>query len=316
MYVTKKSFPASAGTAVPLILCALVVFIGGCTRNVPSIDPAEHRVQIGEWQKKREAGLTKETGWLTLAGLGWLREGENGVGTDSANAIVLPPGKAPGRIGTITLSGGKTVFRSNGKVPVTHDGVEITEIEMLPDKSPEPTILATGTLTFYVISRGDQTGVRIKDTQNPARLNFRGLEFFPVDVKWRFDATFRPYTPPRFLEIPTQAGTVERDSCPGALVFRIDGTEYSLDAVIETGAEDRLFIMFTDGTSGSETYAVGRQLYTPLPDSNNMVVLDFNMAYNWPCVFTPFATCPIPPRQNTIVHRIEAGEKMYHADDH
>jgi uncharacterized protein (DUF1684 family) len=287
------------------------LFHQGCARHSPTIDPAVHRAEIEKWQAKRNTGLMKETGWLTLSGLGWLSDGENSVGSDSSNVVVLPPGKAPARIGSIELSGEKIVFRSSGEATITHDGATVNEIEMFSDAAPEPTILKTGTLSFYVIKRADQLGVRIKDTESAARRNFRGLDFYPIDVKWRLNAKFHPYNPPKWMEIPTQAGTVQRDSCPGSLAFEIDGTEYRIDAVIERGSEDKLFIMFADATNGEETYAVGRQMYTPHPDSNNNVILDFNLAFNWPCVFTPFSTCPIPPRQNTIAHRVEAGEKMY-----
>jgi uncharacterized protein (DUF1684 family) len=169
---------------------------------------------------------------------------------------------------------------------------------------------------LYVIKRGDQLGVRVKDSQNPARLNFKGLEYFPTDLKYRIAAKFYPYDPIRILEIPSAAGTVEKQISPGALGFSINGNEYRIDAVVEKGSEDQFFIMFADGTSGKETYGPGRQLYTTLPDSTNTVILDFNRAYNWPCVFTEFATCPIPPRQNIIADRIEAGEKMYHGGLH
>jgi uncharacterized protein (DUF1684 family) len=180
----------------------------------------------------------------------------------------------------------------------------------------EPTILRLGTLSFYVIERGKQLAVRVKDRDNPARLNFKGLEYFPVDQKWRVEAKFEPYDPPRLIPIPTVINTVEYDSCPGALAFSLEGKTHRLDAVIERGSEDKLFIMFSDETNGKETYSLGRQLYTALPDSNNNVILDFNKAYNWPCVFTEYATCPIPPKQNRLAVRIEAGEKMYAGSVH
>ena len=114
------------------------------------------------------------------------------------------------------------------------------------------------------------------------------------------------------LQIASVIGVTESDTCPGALVFEIDGRQCRLDAAIEQGSDNVLFIMFRDLTAGTETYVNGRQLYTALPDSDHHVILDFNKAYNWPCVFTDFATCPIPPAQNSLPIRVEAGEKMYH----
>jgi uncharacterized protein (DUF1684 family) len=298
------------------VLAALGLMLWGCGPGKPDVDPVQYGQDIKAWQLKRLQRLTTETGWLTLAGLGWLKQGENRVGSDSANAVVTPPGKAPAWIGSIFLKGDSMTFRAAKGVEVTSGGKPVREIALLSDEAPEPTQLRYGTLLLYVIKRGDQLGVRIKDSQNPARVNFKGLDYFPIDLKYRFTAKFYPYTPVKILEIPTQAGTVEKEISPGALGFSLNGNEYRIDAVIEKGSEDQLFIMFSDATSGNETYGPGRQLYTGLPDSNNTVVLDFNRAYNWPCVFTVFATCPIPPRQNAIADRIEAGEKMYHDGSH
>ncbi|MBI3765042.1 MAG: DUF1684 domain-containing protein, partial [Ignavibacteriales bacterium] len=155
-----------------------------------------------------------------------------------------------------------------------------------------------------------------KDKENPARVNFKGLEYFPIDPKWRVEAKFEPYNPPKKIPIASVIGTVENDSCPGALVFNVDEKPCRLDAVMEVGTDDQLFIMFSDETSGKETYGMGRQLYASLPDKENRVILDFNKAYNWPCVFTEYATCPIPPRQNHLPIRVEAGEKMYKGSGH
>lgn len=297
-----------------LALAATIAW--GCGPGRHDVDPVKHAEEIREWQKTRHQRLTTETGWLTLAGLGWLGEGENRIGSDSSNAVVTPPGKAPAWLGSIFRTGDSLLFRAAKGVEVTHDGTPVTELALLSDEAPRPTELRHGTLLLYVIKRGDQLGVRVKDSRNPARLNFRGLEYFPIDLKYRFVAKFHPYNPPKILEVPTQAGTTQKDLCPGAIVFTLNGNEYRIDAVIEKGAEDQLFIMFADATSGKETYGPGRQLYAALPDSENTVILDFNRAYNWPCVFTEFATCPIPPRQNVIADRIEAGEKMYHGGDH
>ena len=297
-------------------LLALAIGATGCSPRQPTIDPALHAKDIREWQENLEKKLTTDRGWLTLAGLGWLKQGENRVGSDSANSVVTPPGTAPAYLGSIFLKGDSMVFRTANGVDVTNSGELVREIRLESDAAPTPTELRHGTLLLYVIDRGGELGVRIKDSRNPALLNFKGLDFFPVDPKYRFNAKFHPYDIPKILELPTQAGTIQKDLCPGAIGFSFEGVEYRLDAVIEKGSEDKLFIMFADATSGRETYSVGRQLYTALPDSNNDVVLDFNRAYNWPCVFTVFATCPLTPRQNVITGRIEAGEKMYHDGVH
>ena len=291
---------------------ALLLLIG-CGRSPYAIDKAAHDAQISEWKAKRLTRLTSETGWLTLCGLSWLKEGANAMGSDSTNAIVLPAGTAPAHAGTLTLSGGVVTLEALPGVTMTINDSVITRATLLSDADPavDPTVVTIGRLTIQIIKRADQLGVRVKNKDNPARVHFAGLDYFPVDLKWRVVAKFEPYVPPRVLKTPTQVNTVQEDSCPGALAFEIDGKTYRLDAVIEKGAEDRFFLMFGDATNGHETYGVGRQLYSALPDSLGNVVLDFNQAYNWPCVFTIYATCPIPPRQNVLPIRVEAGEKMY-----
>jgi len=293
-----------------LSIALALVIISGCGKK--QIDTEAHKKEIQEWQQKRLARLTRDDGWLTLCGLFWLKEGENTFGSDSTNTIIFPPGKAPKIAGSLRLDHGNVMLQAKPGADVRWNDSLITAIEMKSDADTSgPTIVHIGTVSIYVIKRGDQLGVRMKDKESYARTHFKGLEYFPTDPKWRFEAKFEPYTPPKILPIATMINTVDTNLCPGALVFEVDGKEHRLDVVVEQGSEDQFFIMFTDETSGKETYSNGRQLYTTLPDSNKTVVLDFNKAYNWPCVFTVFATCPIPPRQNRLPFRVEAGEKMY-----
>ncbi len=309
---------SAAAPALGVLLLLGAASIGGCRRSSDNIDPVAYQKEIEQWHEYRAAGLRRSDSWLTLSGLFWLKNGDNGAGADSSNTVVFPRGKSPAFAATFRVDSGKVHI-----LPRPHSGIELNgaPIQAMALKSDEdgladPTMLSLGPLSFYVISRGDRFAVRVKDSTNAARLNFKGLEYFPTDLRWRVQATFEPYNPPKILKIATVVNTVEDDSCPGALKFQIDGTPCSLDATIERGTENRLFIMFSDETSGKETYGLGRQLYTAMPDSGNHVILDFNKAYNWPCVFTEFATCPIPPRQNHLPVRIEAGEKMYTGPGH
>jgi uncharacterized protein (DUF1684 family) len=295
---------------VPLILFTL---LAGCAKPERSIDVAAHKKEIEEWRQKRDARLRGDQGWLTLCGLFWLKEGENKIGTDSSNAVVVPSGKAPANAGSLWLESGVVRLEAPKNSEIKVKDSVVTSMTLMSDQDPkfDPTILSLRSLTFQIIYRSGQIGVRVKDRQNPQLLNFKGMEYFPIDPKWRFDAKFEPYNPPKILTIATMIGTTENDSCPGAVVFNVEGKEMRLDAVIETGSENQLWIMFSDETSGKETYGMGRQVYADLPDKDNHVVIDFNKAYNWPCVFTEFATCPIPPRQNHLPIRVESGEKMY-----
>lgn len=290
----------------------IITVIAGC-RKQNTVDIQAHKKEIEEWRQKRFARLSGDQGWLTLCGLFWLKEGENKMGTDSSNQIIFPPDKAPHYAGSLLLENGLIRLEApkNSEIKLKESTVSAMIVTSDNEGNSDPTILNLCTLTFQIIKRGNQYGVRVKDRQNPPLLNFKGMEYFPIDPQWRFDAKFEPYNPPKIIPIATVINTVENDSCPGVIVFEKDGKEYRLDATIERGTDDQLFIMFSDETAGKETYGMGRQLYTNLPDKDNHLVIDFNKAYNWPCVFTEFATCPIPPKQNRLAIRVEAGEKMY-----
>ncbi len=299
------------------LLIFLIHFaISGCSKK-RDIDIAAYQKEIEQWRNKREEGLKKENGWLTLCGLFWLKDGENKMGTDSSNAIIFPPGKAPKYAGSIYLRRGELLLKTNKKRNIRWKDSLITSMKLKSDEmgAAQPTILSLRTLTFYVIKRGDQLGVRVKDNENPARMNFKGLEYYTTNPEWRVNAKFKPYIPPKILPIVNILNQVSNDTCPGAIVFKIKGKEYQLDALRETGSNE-LFIIFSDETSGKETYGMGRYLYTALPDSNGNVIIDFNKAYNPPCAFTIYATCPVPPKQNHLPFRVEAGEKKYAGSEH
>jgi uncharacterized protein (DUF1684 family) len=301
-----------------LLLLGALLFSNGCGKPPGRLDMNAYREEISKWKERRLAGLTRDDGWLTLCGFFWLKEGENRFGSDSTDQIVFPKSKAPKVAGSLWLEKGAVRMQVKRGVDVTVGGARITSMALRSDEDglADPTVMNIGTLGFYLIKRGGQLAVRVKDKENPARLNFKGLEYFPLDPKWRFEATYEPYVPPKMLQIATMINTVETDSCPGAVAFDVGGKVYRLDVIIERGTENNLFIMFEDSTNGKETYALGRQLYTEMPDSNGKVILDFNKAYNWPCVFTDYATCPIPPKQNHLPFRVEAGEKMYAGGHH
>jgi uncharacterized protein (DUF1684 family) len=176
------------------------------------------------------------------------------------------------------------------------------------DDDGSPTVLHLSSLTFQMIKRGDKLGLRIKDSQNSDRLNFPGTKFYPADLKWRIDAQFVPYSPPKPVSITNVLGMESGEASPGAVKFEVNGNSYQLDAITEKG-ETRYFMIIADKTSGKETYPAGRYLYVDPPDASGRMLIDFNKAYSPPCAFTKFATCPLPPRQNRLPFAIEAGEK-------
>lgn len=275
------------------------------------VDAASYESEIRDWQAGRAAGLRRDTGWLTLTGLFWLDEGENSVGSAAESQVRLPEGKAPERVGTLVRSGRTVTLTTEPGAMVTVDGNPVGSIAMTPDVSGKPTIAEVGPVQFLVIERGGRVGVRVRDREHPALISFGGLEYFPTDPKWRVEARLEKYDPQKQIPIQNIVGIVEAQLSPGALVFEIDGKEHRLDPILEEGT-DELFVIFADETSGGETYGAGRYLYAQAPGPDGTTILDFNKAYNPPCAFTDFATCPLPPRQNRLAIRVEAGEKAYH----
>jgi len=273
-------------------------------------DLQAERVSIDAWRAERVGRLTSDTGWLTLAGLLWLKEGENSFGRASSNALILDNASLADTAGSFVLTGHQVRFVARSGAGVTHDGRAVTSLDLLSDAQGEPTVLASGALRFFVIERAGNLGVRVRDLDNPHRRNFRGLTYFPVSTDWVFNARFEPYEPARHLKIVNILGMEEQAQSPGAVVFRKNGREWRLDTVLETPGDQELFVMFADGTSGHETYGGGRFLYIPLPQGQTALV-DFNKAFNPPCALNDFATCPLPPPQNRLKLRVDAGEKSY-----
>jgi len=262
---------------------------------------------IEQWHQERWQELNSESGWLTLVGLFWLKDGANTFGSDSANDIVLDNKQLDSHAGNIVLKNG--VVRLETKQSGFMEGVKPAQsLELKTDADDKPTIVRLGSLSFQIIKRGEKLGLRVKDSQNPDRLNFKGTEFYPADLKWCIVAQFEPYDPPKPMPIMNVLGMDSSESSPGAIVFTINGQQYRLDAITEKNYS-RLFVIFADHTGGKETYPAGRYLYVYPPDDAGRVVIDFNKAFSPPCAFTKFATCLLPPRQNRLPIAIEAGEK-------
>ncbi|HEX4953883.1 MAG TPA: DUF1684 domain-containing protein [Thermoanaerobaculia bacterium] len=293
-----------------LALIAGAAVLAGCAREkeLPPLDPIVHRAEVESWRTERELALRKPDGWLTLAGLYWLEEGESSFGSDPGNQVVFPA-NAPPRLGVFTRAGETVTVRAEPGSGLAQGGKEVTTLELVPEGRKDSTKLAVGSLSFFVIHRGDKVGIRLKDRDSPVLAHFAGIDSFPVSLDWRIEARFEPYDPPRTLQIPTILGTTEQDTCPGAIVFERDGKTHRLEPSGDPGSE--LFLVFGDSTNGKETYGGGRFLAIDAPTRDGRVVVDFNKAYNPPCVFTPYATCPLPARSNRLSIRVEAGEKMW-----
>jgi len=248
--------------------------------------------EIAAWRQARAASLTADGGWLTVAGLFWLHPGQNHYGTDRSSDIVLPDG--PARAGAFLFDGHRVVVTRGASTQ-----------ELKPDSSD---VVKVGRLSLFVIQRGDKFGIRVKDPESQYRRQFHGLEYFPASEAYR--VTARWVDAPKKIPILNVLGQTEPSDCPGYAEFQLNGKQFRLYPILETPGAKELFYIFKDETSGKETYAAGRFLYSDLP-KDGRVVLDFNKAYNPPCSFTPYATCPLPPAENRLPVRIEAGEKKY-----
>ena len=304
-----------------IVLTAALLFCAACAKMEEPAKPqptptpvaaatpaASYEQELEQWKAKRLAGLKSEEGWLSLIGLFWFKEGENRFGSDPTGEIVLPESKAPQHAGTLRLNAGKVTLEANPEAKITSKGQPVTTLELKSDEDGEPTMLELGSLSFHVVKRGERLGLRVKDRENPARAAFKGTDYYPADRKWVVNARFEPYEPPKKVPILNVLDMTTEELSPGALAFEIDGHPYKLEALKEKG-EEQFFIIFADQTSGKETYGAGRYLYADPPGADGRVTLDFNRAYSPPCAFTKYATCPLPPAQNRLPLRVEAGER-------
>ncbi len=264
-----------------------------------------YRVGVEKWRAAYEASLKSDDGWLTVAGLFWLHEGENKFGSDPLNDIVLNEAGVPAEVGSFDMHGGKIVVRINPGVQIKLKGNAVESAAVLPDSDDR---LALGDLSLLVHRSGERYAVRLKDKNSKLRRGFAGLRWFPIDESYRVTAKFVAYDSPRAAEIQNDAGDMLKIPAPGYAVFTLAGKEYRLEALDEGGA--KLSFIFRDLTSGKETYAASRFLDAPLP-KDSQVVLDFNEAYNPPCAYNPYTTCPLPTPENRLRVRIAAGEMMY-----
>ena len=265
--------------------------------------------EIEKWRSDQEVSLKKETGWLTVAGLFWLKEGTNTVGAGPDFDVRLTDNFKKGKFGEIDFKNGVANLKVEDGVESKSDDKSIsTVIQLVSDEKEKPTEIRTGSQTFYLIKREERFGIRLKDSQSKARLAFKGQHWFPVDESYKVTARFEAFPEPKEVMVPNVLGGKFKMKSPGTLKFALKGKEYSLQPVEED--DGKLFIIFSDESNRTETYKSGRFLYADKP-VNGEAVLDFNKAENPPCAFTPFATCPLPPPGNSLDVEIKAGEKRY-----
>jgi len=288
---------------VALIVCTLTA----CDTTNSGIDTEAHRAEVLQWRADRLERLKAPYGYLNLAGLFWLNEGSSSIGSAPDNDLVFPEKSAP-YIGELQISPEGVVLIADPDADVRHGDNPVTSILISDDTTDSPVTLTHGTLAWTVIKRDERFALRLRDFEHPGIDTFPPLEYFPIDLALRLTATLRRYDEPRVVDVETVIeGLGYRPESPGLVAFEINGTVHELEAY---ASGDSLFYVFGDATTGHETYPAGRFVYSAVPGDDGKTVLDFNKAYNPPCAFNDFATCPVASPRNRLAIRIEAGEKF------
>jgi len=286
------------------------------TTSAFALTPLSYEQTIEQWRTQRIEGLKKPQGWLSLVGLHWLdlKAGTQTVGRAADNAIVLSTG--PDRLGELSYAESLISF-----TPAKDSGVTVNyvvrngAVELKSDSTSTPTTLAfdNGEATIQLIERGEKFALRVRDARAKTRSGFVGLENYAIDPSWRIEARFEPHAAGKTIQIANVIGQLDANPNPGAVVFERDGKSYRLEAVDE--GDGQLFLIFADRSNGKETYGAGRFLYADAAVDGKTVV-DFNKAYNPPCAFNAYSTCPLPPPENRLDLTVTAGEKKYAGATH
>jgi len=269
----------------------------------------EYRSSVEDWKTARLKALVGENGYVNLAGLFWLENDTTTFGASDDNTIKFPSGKGPDFLGSFVLKNDSVWIISNENSGVEMNGHPLTNESLAYSEDMEnPIEFSLGSLIWIVIKRGDQFGVRLRDLEHPNLSNMDAIEFYPLDAAYKVIADYEPYDPPKMMKTTNVLGQTYDAKIPGFLTFELKGKSYRIEPNIDEG---QLHIRFRDETTGEETYGLGRYLKAEMPSTKAKVVVDFNKAYNPPCAFTEFATCPLPPKENTIDFKVEAGERVY-----
>jgi uncharacterized protein (DUF1684 family) len=296
----------------PVCAIAAWLFVGAAPAGkAPSSAPDAAYIQsFDKWKAELVDDLKQN--WLSLAGLFWLKPGENAFGTDASNAIVFP--KGPAHAGVFDLQGTDVTVKFSSEAHATIDGKPVIAAKLQPDTSGKPTLVELGSLRLKAIVRGQRIGIRLKDVASDQARNYPGPMFFPLDLSYRVTATWVPSDGKKTVDVPNVLGDTTPTPVAGTVVFKINGQEVRLAALGGNPSKGLSFV-FNDLTSKTDTYPGGRFLETD-PVAHGAVVIDFNRAYNPPCAVTPYATCPLAPKENRLAVAIPAGEKYDRTHGH
>jgi uncharacterized protein len=299
----------SASALLSLALCVVLGAgaVAAALANAATIDPA-YQASVEKWRQNYEAMLRSDDGWFTVTGLFWLHEGDNRFGSDPLGDIVVPGKNIPAQIGVFAFHAGKVVVHAQPSAKMLFNGKPADTAELHPDAPNER--LALGELAFFLHASGTRFGIRLKDKNSKARREFGGLHWFPIDPSYRVTARYTPYPAPKTVQTQNIVGDFDPYIMIGTVAFTLHGKQYQLEASENMPGAGTLFIVFRDLTSGKLTDSAARFLVAA-PPKNGTVVLDFNEAYNPPCAYTAYATCPLPSPGNRMRLAIPVGEKNY-----
>ena len=301
----------AAAMAATLIACgsrpARKAEAGSASASAASgTDP--YGAEIKQFQQEHEAALKADTGWLTIAGLWFLAQPHTTFGSDPANDIVLPA-SAPPHAGRFDLQNGQVTVVADPGVTFTLGTETFTTKALKSDADGPPDRFKVGNLQLWVHISGARPSIRLRDPDSPLRTAFKGTTWFPIDTRYRVEGEWHPYAKAQTIQVPNILGDIDDMTVPGEVSFTLDGKTMKMMAIDE-GKPNELWFIFRDLTSGHETYPAARFIYLPGPQNGKMIV-DFNRAENPPCAYNPYSTCPLPPPENRLPIRIEAGEKVY-----
>ncbi len=297
------------------LLWAMSLVMSCANKKTLSADELKaYESDVNTWHAKRIEDVKAPNGWLNLVGLLWLEPGMNTFGSGEKNNVVFPEGKIAEQAGYFLVQGETVTIHVNKDVNITNNGKPVTEQVIFHPDSTKAIVLESGSLKWNIIKRDTKLGIRLRDLESEELKTFAGVERYSIDPEFRVEAVFEKTDSTHTIDITNVLGQTTPQLSPGSLVFNLQGKEYRLDVL--KGNKEEFFVIFADATSGKETYGGGRFLYVKKPVGDEPTYIDFNKAYNPPCVFTPYATCPLPPKQNQLPVEIKAGEKNYGHESH
>jgi uncharacterized protein (DUF1684 family) len=290
-------------------LSLVILLLASCNDSQQDLGtapvPDNYAEEINIWDDERIETLKEPTGWMRLAGMFVLDDGENSFGSGPDRDVQFPGGTIPDNAGIFHLQDGKVEFTATDDVTITHDGKPVTEMNIFDGENAPP--LQHGSLEWHVIQRQDLIAIRLYNKENPKVDMFDGFPRFPTDSEWHLNAQFEPNPQGTTIPITNVLGQVDQIPNPGSLTFRVNDQNYTIEAL--EVSDNRLFLIVGDETNQTDTYQAGRYIYVDAPDESGHTIIDFNKIYNPPCAYTVYSTCQLPPQQNRLDLTITAGEK-------